>query len=183
MSLEQLQTSHNSTPSDIQVNNDRKERKKHMKIQFTDISIRLYNRILGDNPAVSDGPPIQLSWEYIEKETRSLDEYEANRLPRRPRHHLVLSNTRRNQIMQLHFEYSQEEIDKATNGVKKIQKQRELSKMITPFVEKRQEIAQKVTRTIKRTFSREKLLLQKWNSIEYDGSQQHEYPGIMIKSY
>jgi hypothetical protein len=187
MSLEQIETIHNQTSSsNIQENNgnnDRKERKKHMKIQFTDIHIRLYNRILGDNPAVSDGPPIQLSWEYTEKEPQSVDEYETNRLPRRPKHHLSLSNTRRNQIMQLHFEYSQEEIDKATNSVKKTQKQRELSKMITPTVEKRQEIAQKVTRTIKRTFSREKLWLQQnWNSMEYDGSKQQEYPGIMIKS-
>jgi hypothetical protein len=187
MPSEQLETCHITTSSDIQEmkdKNDQKERKKHTKIQFTDIRIRLYNRILGDNPAVTDGPPIQLSWEYMEKESQSIDDYEANRLPRRPRHHLALSNTRRNQIMQMHFEYSQEEIDKASNSVKKIQKQRQLSKMVTPNMEKRQEIAQKVTRTIKRTFSREKLLLQhNWSSIEYDSPQQQEHSGIMLKIY
>lgn len=157
---------------------------KQSKIRFTEVNIRLYNRILGDNPAVTEGPPIQLSWEYTQQDPKSIDEYESKRVPRRPRRHLVLnSNTRRNQ-MHLHFEYSQDDIDKASEGVKKIQKQRQLSKLTTPSREKREELAQKVTRTIKRTFSREKIILYPWNeSIDYAYNSPEMKPHIILKSH
>ena len=62
--------------------------------------------------------------------------------------------------MHYHFGYSDQEIDKAVEGIKKTKKQRQLTKAISPSAERTQESWQNVTRRIKRTFSREKIYYQ-----------------------
>lgn len=62
--------------------------------------VREYSQCLGDNPACSDGAPIQLNWDYQFLEKVSVDEYETRRKPsrragslrmsRRARHYMLL---------------------------------------------------------------------------------------------
>jgi len=93
-------------------------------IQFTTIEVREFNRILGDNPACSRGPPVSLDWDYTDTETLSLDEYETNRIPRRPTKKLVMSTRTRRTIMSNQLGYTRDEIIEAENSMKKIQKNR-----------------------------------------------------------
>eukprot|EP00566_Odontella_aurita_P016575 CAMPEP_0113579332 /NCGR_PEP_ID=MMETSP0015_2-20120614/30012_1 /TAXON_ID=2838 /ORGANISM="Odontella" /LENGTH=257 /DNA_ID=CAMNT_0000483305 /DNA_START=173 /DNA_END=943 /DNA_ORIENTATION=- /assembly_acc=CAM_ASM_000160 len=67
---------------------------------FGSIEIRQYTRILGDNPACADGPPIALGWKYSSQSTvLSVDEYEMGREPRREESALRLSIKRRETML------------------------------------------------------------------------------------
>jgi hypothetical protein len=48
-------------------------------ISFTNLEIREYDLTIGDNPSVSYGPPVQLSWQYSEGQTRDLEDYESQK--------------------------------------------------------------------------------------------------------
>lgn len=50
-------------------------------VGFASVQIREYPRILGDNPSVTSGPPITLSWEYDDEAGGrcSIDEWEGQR--------------------------------------------------------------------------------------------------------
>ncbi len=67
------------------------------RTSFTTISVREYEQCLGDCPATQEGAPISLSWNYKEKESMSLDDYEETRKPRRRRSELVLGVMERRQ--------------------------------------------------------------------------------------
>ena len=53
------------------------------KVTFDSLHVREHAVILGDNPSVSSGPPLTISWEAQASLHLSLDEYEASRPPRR----------------------------------------------------------------------------------------------------
>lgn len=134
-------------------------RRRSTKVKFSTIEIRKYNKVLGDNPACSSGAPTQLDWDYSVLPTKTIDDYEENRLPRRRRVHLALTPITRRNSMHYHFGYSHEEIDEAAEAIKKIKKQRQSTKKLKSngHKERTQEVVQNVTRRIKRTFSKEKI--------------------------
>lgn len=152
-------------------------RKKQKKsVRFGTINIRKYNRILGDNPACSSGCPVQLDWDSYPQPIVPIDEYETNRLPRRTRRHLQLTAITRRNSLHYHFGYTHAEIEQGAEEIKKIKKQRLLTKSLTTNMEKREEFVQNVTRKIKRTFSREKIYYKpEWDQFKLRriGSYQH----------
>mmetsp|Transcript_4715 Transcript_4715/g.5248 ORF Transcript_4715/g.5248 Transcript_4715/m.5248 type:complete len:249 (+) Transcript_4715:3-749(+) len=140
-------------------NNQSKRRKA--RIQFANIEVRQYNRILGDNPACSYGPPIQLDWTHDNQQTQptiSIDEYESNRLRRRTRRQLSMSTTTRRNMMYFHFGYNHAEIDKAADSIKKIQKHREQTILLSKRAEQLQEVAETIKRRTTRFIGREKVI-------------------------
>lgn len=48
-------------------------------VQFSTVRIHSHSLIVGDNPAVSKGVPLTLSWTYESSETFSLDQHQASR--------------------------------------------------------------------------------------------------------
>eukprot|EP00563_Minutocellus_polymorphus_P007874 CAMPEP_0181022466 /NCGR_PEP_ID=MMETSP1070-20121207/1527_1 /TAXON_ID=265543 /ORGANISM="Minutocellus polymorphus, Strain NH13" /LENGTH=346 /DNA_ID=CAMNT_0023099405 /DNA_START=31 /DNA_END=1071 /DNA_ORIENTATION=+ len=60
-------------------------KKPKRTISFANLEIREYDLTIGDNPSVSYGPPVQLSWQYSESQTRCLEEYESEKLMDRSR--------------------------------------------------------------------------------------------------
>jgi hypothetical protein len=56
---------------------------KTKKVMFDSLVIHEHAVILGDNPSVSSGPPLAISWEAQRSIHLSLDKYEASRPPRR----------------------------------------------------------------------------------------------------
>lgn len=156
-------------------------RKTARSVKFSTIEIRKYNRILGDNPACTSGPPTQLDWGYTSLPSKTLDEYEDNRLPRRTRRHLALTSITRRNSMYYHFGYTHEEIDKAAEGIKKFRKQRDITKSLRTngHKEKTQEAVQNVTRRIKRTFSKEKIYIKsEWDQFRTGSAG----PGSLIST-
>jgi len=48
-------------------------------VRFSDITIREYPMILGDNPSVSHGPPVTIDWQHSSEAHLSLDQYSETR--------------------------------------------------------------------------------------------------------
>jgi len=60
------------------------EWKKGKSVQFSDVTINVHSIVLGDNPSVTSGPPISISWEAHASSRFNLDAYETWR-PSPPR--------------------------------------------------------------------------------------------------
>jgi hypothetical protein len=92
-------------------------------VSFGLIQIREYNRVLGDNPTVSAGPPMSIGWAFVQKMDVPVDVYERIKRPRKPSD-LRLRSLIRNRILRYGFDVSLEEISAAEKIVRNIQRQR-----------------------------------------------------------
>ncbi|CAB9496890.1 expressed unknown protein [Seminavis robusta] len=101
-------------------------------VSFTEISVREYDVELSDHPSCSFGPPIQLGWDYQEKETVPVEDYEVTRSPqRREVHELVLSyNARRRRLKQ--SGYKKKEIKTMEKEVDRIKRERLVTEFFLP---------------------------------------------------
>jgi hypothetical protein len=88
---------------------------------FSEITIREYPYILGDNPACSCGAPLSIDWKYQESYTRNLDLFEYTRGDREQKKKIPVQ--KRAQIL-LSMGYSLDEIAAATMMVDEIKKAR-----------------------------------------------------------
>ena len=98
--------------------------KKKKRVEFDSIILRNYSIIVGDNPSVSYGPPLSLSWDYVEYAPVDVDDYERNRGDRRNVRQMVLNYYNRRNLLRLHGNYSDEELRAAWKDVKKVRRQR-----------------------------------------------------------
>jgi hypothetical protein len=92
-------------------------------VSFGMIQIREYNRVVGDNPAVSDGPPMSIGWEFVQKEAVPVHVYEKRKCLRRTSN-LRMGNFTRKSILREECGFSWEEIRTAEKRARKIQRQR-----------------------------------------------------------
>eukprot|EP00525_Craspedostauros_australis_P000933 CAMPEP_0198117160 /NCGR_PEP_ID=MMETSP1442-20131203/16723_1 /TAXON_ID= /ORGANISM="Craspedostauros australis, Strain CCMP3328" /LENGTH=171 /DNA_ID=CAMNT_0043775147 /DNA_START=109 /DNA_END=624 /DNA_ORIENTATION=- len=98
------------------------------RVHFGDITIVTYPMILGDNPAVSEGAPIQMDWEAVDTVTQSMELYEYIRnndggSKRRRGKKLQMSTEKRGRIV-LQAGYSLTDIANAVMEVEAIKKSR-----------------------------------------------------------
>eukprot|EP00980_Cylindrotheca_fusiformis_P017996 scaffold5745_cov79-Cylindrotheca_fusiformis.AAC.1 len=92
-------------------NNNKKNKKNQQKgdhvatrVRFSQITIREYPIIIGDNPSVMMGVPITIDWEVLEELIVSVDEYEASKpTPRTMVELRIPSNHRDAMLKQLGF--------------------------------------------------------------------------------
>jgi len=122
------------------------------RTRFSTIEVREFNRTLGDNPACRDGPPMTLDWDFVDKESISIDEYEANRLPRRSHRHLFLSMFVRRSIMRNQFGFTLEDLEKVERSVRLAQKKRQKTKNSSIMKEKTQLFAESARNIISSPF-------------------------------
>jgi len=54
-----------------------------LSVTFNTVEVREYPIILGDNPAVSEGPPLTIDWAHSDVDEFGVEEYETTRPPRR----------------------------------------------------------------------------------------------------
>lgn len=92
----------------------------HRRVYFDEICIREYPQVLGDNPAVSEGVPLSLDWEYQNQYKINVEMYEYTRAPvrRRSRKKLMTSSNKRLRTL-IEAGYSLEEIGDAAMEVQK----------------------------------------------------------------
>ena len=136
--LEPIQIHGSNVSQSHFVNRNHKNKRNHLiqnglkesterstKVSFSTISIRAYNRILGDNPSCSNGPSLSIGWEYVNVvEGYNLEDFEHNRLyTRRLDHEMVLSRPERESIL-ISLGYSQIEIARAVRANIKVKNQR-----------------------------------------------------------
>jgi hypothetical protein len=96
-------------------------------VSFSNLEIREYNVAISDHPYCSDGPPIQLGWNYSSLETLSVDAYEQARSPRSTGNQLLLpSPVRRNLLLEVGG-YSKQDLQWAWQEVERVKRERQIS--------------------------------------------------------
>lgn len=125
-SLKQSSFSQQTSRND---NNNHKD--NHKSVQFAHVNVREYCVSLSQNPSCSEGPPIELGWDFEEPPPVCLEEYEEERLPqRRKLHDLLLSDrVRRNMLEGV---YTAQQIKLAIREVEQLKRQRILTYMLLP---------------------------------------------------
>lgn len=92
-------------------------------VTFSAVEFHTHNLILGDNPSVSVGPPLGMSWKAVESKILDLEEYETSRPPRRDRRDLIVPRSTR--VTWLRAEgYARSELAEAENEIIVIKKHR-----------------------------------------------------------
>ena len=54
-------------------------KKQKKNVTFSDVHVRLYERILSDHPACRDGPAVGIGWQYEEAEAEPVSNFEKIR--------------------------------------------------------------------------------------------------------
>jgi hypothetical protein len=103
-------------------------------VSFGNMQIREYNVALSDHPSCSYGPPIQLSWDYREKEIVPLAQYEEDRTRRGRRggHQLLLSFYERHFMLIKQAGYSKREIRETMKEVERVKRERMVTDLFLP---------------------------------------------------
>jgi hypothetical protein len=105
-------------------------RSRPLCVRFKNVQVRWYGQTLGDNPAVSNGAPIQLDWCFNEEPFVNINMFQARRKPR-PLRQLVLSRYYRHEILMHWYKFSADEIRSAKQGAKKVRRNRLKSAMLS----------------------------------------------------
>ena len=104
-----MKTSKEVTIEERETQKNKMSKKKGvLVVQFSTVHIRQYSLCLGDNPSVSEGPPISLDWNYGDERSYKLEEYEQQK----EGEVLRVSSKGRQQILK-QIGYSRKEIKEA----------------------------------------------------------------------
>lgn len=121
-------------------------------VSFSNISMRNYPLVLGDNPSVSYGPPTTLAWDFEETHEIELEAYEKHRPPRRKPREMLLNYYQRKEIL-TNSGHSEQEIKDAKRQAEKAKRQRNATKSLMPLM-KLEDAAHSAARKAKRAVSR-----------------------------
>ena len=102
------------------------------KVRFGELAFRTYEVMMVDNPGVSSGPPIGLSWKIQEENQIQVHLYESFRAPRRQRLDLSIPSFVRFEWLQ-EVGYSRCEIHRGMAAVRSIKARRQASVRGTPW--------------------------------------------------
>lgn len=132
---------------------ERKQRRA--TVTFDSIQIREYNQTVGDNPAVSMGPPITLDWSFSELDPISVNEYEDHRGTRRTLRQMMMSYHHRRKVLMWLYGATEQQVEEATRVANQWKRQRALTHILLPY-QKVEEILQSAQRKAKRFQERRK---------------------------
>lgn len=104
-------------------------------VGFDSVKIRSYSQTMGDNPAVSYGPPISLDWEYEQEDDIDIEEFESQRVfSRRAMRQLVISYYRRKAMLSRDYGFTEEELVKAKKEADKTKFKRAITNTLLPVM-------------------------------------------------
>jgi hypothetical protein len=101
-------------------------------VSFGKLGVRQYSVEISDHPSCSYGPPVQLGWDFKEKEAIPLESYEEGRHPRREIGDLVLSYYDRRFMLLKQAGYSKREVKEAVKEVERVKRERMVTDMFLP---------------------------------------------------
>lgn len=135
--------------------NSENKKQINRSISFSNLQVREYDLTIGDNPSVSYGPPVQLSWQYSEHNARSLEEYENEKQLDRSRGR---RNSRVENISWVKREallkrqgFSQDDIDTRMKEVNKVKQGRSVTRALV-VTGRTEEALESAGRKLKRFF-------------------------------
>jgi hypothetical protein len=98
-------------------------KRKAKSVSFSTVSVREYQRILGDNPSCSCGPSIGIGWKFDSEDSFSVNQWEDWRQEERDATLLVLCREEREELL-LELGYNQKVIAQAVRDIIKIKNKR-----------------------------------------------------------
>lgn len=63
----------------ISPSNPLEDKEQSRRVSFSNVVVREFPRCLGDNPSVTDGPPLSIGWKPVAVYTKDVDDYEKQR--------------------------------------------------------------------------------------------------------
>jgi len=130
-------------------------------VSFKSVEIREYEITLVDNPACRHGPPIGLSWKYIQGDTEDFFDYEfARSNNRRKARQMILPKNYRKQMLKAH---TTEEIKEVKKEIKKIKSSRNRTILFGSMFEVK-EALEDASRSIKKKMKSKKCDDKSWRS-------------------
>ena len=148
-------------------------------VSFGFIEVREYLRCLGNNPAVTHGPPLSIDWEYCELGRFPLDEYESTRPPHRCTNEMLIPGEVRESILLEQTDATRRDIKAMRLEIEAARHQRKVS-IATQEFEEFNIMMQSIRRKLKRlktgvSKKREEQLLWE-NAKEFLAKQQSTTP-------
>jgi len=148
----QFDDSSSSLKSDSSLSSsNHKSPQMRKNISFSTLEVRSYDVTLGDNPGVSNGPPVSLDWNYEDSQHINLDEYESLRAPRRSKEEMRLDSQSRQIVLSSRF--TSKDLMAATDIARQIRIQRKKSYK-TSNMEPLHEVLESTERKLKRLLRR-----------------------------
>jgi hypothetical protein len=152
------------------------------KVSFSNIEVRKYPLILGDNPSVRSGPPLSIGWEHDPATVvlESVEEYERRKCYRKT---LVMSRSEREAIL-FNLGYSRSEIAKNIRHVIKVKNQRRttINNLSVAKVEEAVETAKNSVKKIIGFTRKDKNIYEEWKAATADQSKYGHIEGIISHS-
>lgn len=108
---------------------------KKSSVSFDTIQIREYVRELGDNPAVSHGPPLTIGWEYEDVATLPVEDYETHRGDRRSNDQMQIPGKKRELLLLNETKNTSREINAMITKVRANRSQRQSTVALLEFEE------------------------------------------------
>lgn len=106
--------------------------RRNRNVSFHMVDVREYKISISLNPSCSEGPPIELGWEFHSLPSVSVDRFEQCRGPKRRLPEFVLSETSRRRMLLERGGYSRQELKEAVREVEHHKRQRILTYMMLP---------------------------------------------------
>jgi hypothetical protein len=116
-------------------------------VSFKTIEVREYERVLGDHPNTTHGPPMSIGWAFVEHDAIDVDDYEATRKTNGIT--VLLAHTRR-RILRDDYDYSDKELRKAEVDVARTFSQRCRTMNLGKFEEACEELREKAAKSMKK---------------------------------
>lgn len=123
--------------------------KEQSAISFGTVSVRVFDRILGDNPGCGTGPSMGIGWVFVPQDDRSVDAYEKMRRKVRDPSKLLLSREERENVLG-NLGYTSREIAINVRELNKIRSQRRqtIVNLGVAKMEERVESARRVVKSV-----------------------------------
>lgn len=177
-SIEQAPVSSNAR---VSLRSSRPRSNPSRSVSFSNLEIRTYETILGDNPSCSGGPSLSIGWRYDPNhDSISIDDYEAhqariNGLPPgstyacRPEE-LVLHRSEREEIL-LNSGYTRQDFVESIRSMKKIKSKRRqtVNNLPVMYFEERVESAKRTLRRFFKRTQRTRHIYQDWKEKSVQG--------------
>ena len=148
----------------VQKNKPRRVR----RVSFSIVSIREYERILGDNPSVTTGPPIGIGWRNAPEFTLDVDEYEKSKVVPLDSTEFLLNKQDRENMLREHTNVSDKEMASAVKAIRKEKWRRHKTvvNLNMQKAEEKAEVAKRKAKTMlnKKSLTYEVLVAKLWHN-------------------
>jgi hypothetical protein len=118
-------------------------------VRFDVVYTRDYERIVGDNPECSSGPPVAIGWAHGKTEAINIDKFENSRTKRRSELEMMLPREERESIL-MYWGATMHDVSDAVRRNRKVKSQRNQTVANMGKAERIEEVFESATRKLKR---------------------------------